>query len=479
MTKPVTALTTFSGLAPPWQLAQLDANIAALQTAVNDLGTYSNPLVDVSGSANAITVNAAAGLTASYAFGLLLYIKVANTTTSTTVTINLDSLGNVSVVSPGGGGPAAGAFVAGGVYPFIHDGTNFQAVTQSFASLLASNNTWSGFNNFNDIVVAAGLAVTNSSSSISGTAEGLLVGVGAPGTQTLNQSYVGLNVGFNGTNYITGTDGASNGGVLFLGNYNPAAVSVVLIPSTGGTSQVIAPGSLPTPMFSIAATGISSNGLVQSLGGTFPGVTASSANLVAGSNNAQVYLINASAAANNRFWAVSNTIGGTFAIFAANDADTVGNAALQITRSGATPTGISGWGPVAAAQVDMTPDKGSWTTTASGPFSGSGTLKWERQGTQVTVWADANITGTSGTAASLTFSALPASITPSSQRAVSCSFAVVAATNLVKGTVTVNTNNTLVVSLDGFTTPFVTTGNTFPSSGTVGIFAGWSINYSL
>lgn len=128
MSKPIASLTTFSGSAPPWSLVSLDGNFATISGALNDLGTYSNPLTDTSGTANQITVSTAAGLTVSLAFGLLVYIKIANTTTSTTVTININSLGAQTVILPSGSGPAVGALVANGVYPFFYDGTKFQLV---------------------------------------------------------------------------------------------------------------------------------------------------------------------------------------------------------------------------------------------------------------------------------------------------------------------------------------------------------------
>jgi hypothetical protein len=133
MTKPVTGLTAFDPLPPPWSTASLDSNIAALQAALNDLGTYSNPLVDTSGSPNAITVAIPAGLTGSYVFGLLLHVKVANTSTSTTVTLALGGMGTKTVLLPTGAGPPVGGLSAGGIYAFIFDGTNFQVLTSASA----------------------------------------------------------------------------------------------------------------------------------------------------------------------------------------------------------------------------------------------------------------------------------------------------------------------------------------------------------
>lgn len=371
MTKPVTGLTTFAGSAPPWSLSQLDADFAALQAAINDLGTYANPLTDTSGTPNTITVNSAGGLTAAYGFGLLLYIKMANTTTSTAVTINLNSLGNVTVLLPQGGGPPAGAFVAAGVYPFIHDGTNFQAINATFASLLSSNNTWTGTNDF----------------------------VG-PADQT---------------------------GI--------------------------------TTAYSIGVTGGSTIGVMTDGAG----------------------------AANNKIWR-NYLASGRMLFGALNDAGTVEGLWLALSRTAAAITGIALGNatdkpPISGNALDMTPDKSSWTANVTGPFTGTGLMKWERQGTQVTVWTDASVLGTSTVAAQIVLSGLPASITPSSQRIVTCDALTDANVGTFLGVVSVNTNNTLNISLcgtvaSGPTGPRIGFGN-FTGSGSCGLIPGWSITYSL
>jgi hypothetical protein len=124
--KPVTGQTVFASQNPPWNLLSLDANFTLLLAALNDLITYSNYVVDTSPTANTITVTTAAGLTFAYTAGVELHIKVAVTNTSQTVNINVNALGNKQVKKPDGTNPAIGAFVAGGIYPFQYDGTNFQ-----------------------------------------------------------------------------------------------------------------------------------------------------------------------------------------------------------------------------------------------------------------------------------------------------------------------------------------------------------------
>lgn len=147
-----------------------------------------------------------------------------------------------------------------------------------------------------------------------------------------------------------------------------------------------------------------------------------------------------------------------------------------VTGAGA----IQGLGPVGAALVDMTPDKSSWVTTLSGPYSSNptGTLKWERQGTQVTIWADSAITGTATSSAVITASALPASISPSTTRLVTCFGLTNNGSSAGVGTVSIG-GSSLVIGFLTASGSYVTGANASLNSGGVGISAGWSITYSL
>ncbi len=122
--KPVTPLTPFAGLSPPWGLASLDNNFAALTASQNDLGTYSNPLLDISSVPNVIVATTAPGLTVNLAFGLLVYVKLNTTNTSIAVTLNLNGLGANGVVFPGNQAPGIGQLVAGATYGLLFDGVS-------------------------------------------------------------------------------------------------------------------------------------------------------------------------------------------------------------------------------------------------------------------------------------------------------------------------------------------------------------------
>ena len=69
MAKPVMGLTVFGALASA-PVSQLDSNIAALQNAINDFGTFSNFLVDSSGAPNVIVGTTTAGIAFAYLQGI-------------------------------------------------------------------------------------------------------------------------------------------------------------------------------------------------------------------------------------------------------------------------------------------------------------------------------------------------------------------------------------------------------------------------
>lgn len=131
MSKPVSGLNIFQAQSGPIPLSQLDANIAALQSAINDTGTYSNYFVDASGAANTITVTVAAPLTFAYVTGIMLQVKLANTNTSATVNLNVNALGSKTVINNDGTNPPIGSLVSGSILDLMYDGASFRLLRQS------------------------------------------------------------------------------------------------------------------------------------------------------------------------------------------------------------------------------------------------------------------------------------------------------------------------------------------------------------
>lgn len=115
----------FAAQAGPIPLAQLDADLAGLAAFSNALANYANYFVDSSGAANAITITVPSPLVVSYVAGTSVEVKIANTNVAPT-TININSMGVKAVVNADGAALQPGQLLAGGVYKFIYDGTNFQ-----------------------------------------------------------------------------------------------------------------------------------------------------------------------------------------------------------------------------------------------------------------------------------------------------------------------------------------------------------------
>ena len=66
-------------------------------------------------------------------------VKLANTNTSTTVVLNVNTLGNLAVVNADGSLPVVGSLVADAVVEFTYDGTNAQLTAGGFGSAARKN----------------------------------------------------------------------------------------------------------------------------------------------------------------------------------------------------------------------------------------------------------------------------------------------------------------------------------------------------
>jgi len=218
----VSGLNTFGTQAGPIPLTQLDSNISALATAVNTLQNFDNFYVD-SGTTNTIVVTVNSPQIVTYGAGLLLQVKVANTNTGA-VTINVNSLGAVSVLTPSGVSLSAGALVAGGIYQFQYDGTNFQiqsivgtssvgftfVKTKTSVTTRTSNITPTADPDLTYAITATGVYIVELFVLPYGpTSAGLRVGVGFTGTAQIPGS-LGYVDGYTSGGYLTGAPVAPN-----------------------------------------------------------------------------------------------------------------------------------------------------------------------------------------------------------------------------------------------------------------------------
>lgn len=142
---------------------------------------------------------------------------------------------------------------------------------------------------------------------------------------------------------------------------------------------------------------------------------------------------------------------------------------------------LTAYGTTAGAQIDISPDKGSWTTTLSGPFTTNptGTLNWEKQGTQVTIYCAADILGTTTSSNGISASGLPAEIVPAANRSIACYGLEDSTVGLCAGVAFPQASgNTILLNPLKVSSNYLQTAN-FANSVTAGIKAGWSITYSL
>lgn len=118
---------------------------------------------------------------------------------------------------------------------------------------------------------------------------------------------------------------------------------------------------------------------------------------------------------------------------------------------------------------------GSETGTLTGVASGSGTIKWRKDGRNVTLTADSAITGTSNDTGLTITGAVPVGIRPTINRYICCPVTdngVVAGAGLVE----VTAAGVLVFSLLSGAS-YSQSG--FTASGTKGLRAGWSVTYPI
>lgn len=354
------------------------------------------------------------------------------------------------------------------------------------AASLSSSNTFTGGNVFNagttfvsgvtfDALVnltgplAVGTPATGTALSVTGTnTQSIAIfGSGSGATtaasdvvvaragSTANQITEGPNLVLDDTTNFTLTALQHSGGQTELWQFNSSWNQILKVLTTRGVAI-----NAPASGSALSITGVAGQTVLNLIGGTAQGALIS---LISGS----------------QVWDIGGV--GTTTEWSVYDAP-VAVTKLKIT-AGVSGT-ISGYGPVAANLVDMTPDSGSWTTTLSGPYTSNptGTLKWKRVGSLVNIWAEASITGTTTSNALINISALPAAITPSVARHLLCCGIVDAGFSDILGSAYVL--STGVITLGSSTTPGAGPPegvNTSFRTGNVGtgIALGWSISYSL
>ena len=135
---------TFANDVGPEALSLLDTNYAAAYAGLNTLSNFANYYVDA-GAANALVVNIGTNqVCAALTDGLLIQLQVANTTTTTTPTLNVNGLGAKTIVTANNQPLPVGALVADQYAELIYDATNQVwrlLSTAAVASLLFASGT--------------------------------------------------------------------------------------------------------------------------------------------------------------------------------------------------------------------------------------------------------------------------------------------------------------------------------------------------
>jgi hypothetical protein len=171
------------------------------------------------------------------------------------------------------------------------------------------------------------------------------------------------------------------------------------------------------------------------------------------------------------------TFPGTLIVRAGGPIQLEGNGAVVpiLQVNGTTGPTIQGYGPVAGALVDMTPDSGTFTTAAAG-FTGTVnvTVVWRRIGNVVTI----NITNFSGTSNATSFNIpntnTPASIKPTAQQSFNIP-------GLEDNGGTATSTNTFVQILTDGTIRFILGGSVtgWTAAGTKGLVQNVTFSYYL
>lgn len=183
---------------------------SAMAQAVDVQDQAGNYAADSSGAANTITVTLNP-VPVSYTalLGAPIRVKLANTNTSTSVVLNVNTLGNLTVKLPNGGAPAIGSLVAGSIVTFAYDGTNAQVTSGYTAPASSTTSVVStaqsvGASNSNTNYVATGAftATIAQSTSLGPNWTVVLDAQGGEISLTINAADVLM---VNGATFATGT----------------------------------------------------------------------------------------------------------------------------------------------------------------------------------------------------------------------------------------------------------------------------------
>ncbi len=236
-------MSVFTGSEP---VTTLSDNFSSLNNLVNDSGIGLCSYAVDTGSANNYVVTLASPPT-SYQSGMILAVTPANSNTGASV-INVNSLGNKTVLTALGATLAPGELVAGRVSVMVYDGTSFRVITHPSKIISLVNQVG---NATVDCAGARSISAFVSWNSNTGTILTLQhVGPGVPVSVTYNNNYA------SSTTYgLALTDAA--------GTAYSSVVSVFPTSYLGGSVVNMVPGNLNCTAGSwVIYTGVTGNGFL-------------------------------------------------------------------------------------------------------------------------------------------------------------------------------------------------------------------------
>jgi hypothetical protein len=289
MSASVIISNTFASQSGPIPLSQLDANFTQVASALNSTLNFTNYAVDT-GAVNAYSVAFASPATVAYTAGLTISFKAVNANTGAS-TLNVNSLGTKSIVTPGGSALIAGAIAAGQVATVVYDGTNFQlqSVAGSGGSA-AGSTTQVQFNSSGSLAGSANLTFDGTFISTAGSANGVAY---LTGTKQLTSASGFTVSGTTWTNTGSFVIGSPTGGDKGAGTINATNLYVNGVPVVAGSGPVSGPlsstdyglalwnGTSGLSLRSMASTGTAGQVLTSAGAGAYPTWGSAGLNLIA------------------------------------------------------------------------------------------------------------------------------------------------------------------------------------------------------
>ena len=209
--------------------ATVRTNYASAGQVQDSTLTY---LTSVSGT-DTITATAPVSMNA-YAAGQTFRFIAAGANTTTSVTLNINSIGAKNITKNGTTALAVGDIPASSVVVVVYDGTQFQLTTLPTYTptiTLSSNNTWTGKQTFNG---TSSLISSKFVNAIEGITVSATVATGTINYDVTTQSvlYYTSNASANWTVNFRGSSGSTLNSVLATGE----AITVVFLVTQGATA---------------------------------------------------------------------------------------------------------------------------------------------------------------------------------------------------------------------------------------------------